>query len=204
MAIRRSSRRAEWKKFSAAFSEALGDVGEELTNFARMKLSEACKEWLTETDSEWPHTTTITRYGWGNTKTRGFGGDHFHPWYTGNLHDSIAVRIADKNRTVAVHFMPPKAEGVQHTSRGDGAIHDHIVGADWAQQEISKAEHVYLPGIQMQLVVGVPYARKVDESPRHKGYLSELQAQFFSHIEDTCELVIEGRYRTRIFRPKRK
>lgn len=198
MAVKQVNNRAEWKRFSAAFSEALGDVSEELTAAGRRILSDACETWIRETDAEWPHHSE---------KKNGakFGGDAMHPWYYGHLHDSIAVRIADKNRTVAIHYMPAKADPdhAQHTSRGDGTIHNHIIGADWAEREIANVSHVFLPGIQMQLVVGVPYARKVNESERHAGYLEELQAQFFSAIEDACENSMEPAFRRRIFRPKK-
>ncbi len=196
----RSGRTAEWKKFAAAFSEQLGDVGEQLTSFAKIRLSDACQEWLDETDSEWPQHTEMEN----GAK---FGGDHFHPWFYGHLHDSVAVRIADGNKTVAVHYMPASAdmEHTQHATASEaGRSYDHIIGHEMAVQEARNAESVFLPGIQMQLIVGVPYARKVNESSRHSGYLDELRVQFFSHIEDTIEESIEPDFRNRVFKPKKK
>lgn len=198
MAVRQTNRHASWKKFSAAFSDALGDVGEQLTAAGKRILTDACEEWLEQTDAEWPQHSE---------KPNGarYGGDAMHPWYLGHLHDSIAVRIAEKNRTVAIRYMPQKASSEpQHTSVGDGTVHDRIIGAEWAVSEARNAQYVFLPGIQMQLIVGVPYARKVDESGRHSGYLDELQAQFFSHIEDRCEIAMEPVFRSRIFKPNKK
>ena len=204
----RISVRADWKKFAASFSEALGDVGEQLTNFGKMKLSDSCKEWIRNTDSEWPHSTLITRPGkFSNVVQQSFGGDRFHPWYYGQLHDSIAVRIAEKNRTVAIHYMPASATKPQHATAEDaGMRYDNIVGAEFAVREAHNAEYYFLRGIQMQLIVGVPYARKVNESTRHAGFLNVLNADFFSYIEECVQDVIgdSPTNRTRIFRPKKK
>lgn len=204
----RTSAHADWKKFAASFSDALGDCGEQLTNFGKMKLSDSCREWIKKVDSEWPHHTEVTRIKWGrnNVVTSSFGGDRDHPWYSGQLHDSIAVRIAEKNRNIAVHYMPASATEPQHATVQDaGQRYDHIIGAEFAVREAYNAQFYFLRGIQMQVIVGVPYARKVDESPRHYGFLMNLQADFFSYIEDRVAEVIgdNGEYRTRMFRPRK-
>lgn len=204
----RTSAHADWKKFAASFSYALGDCGEQLTNWAKtILLPDTCQKWIKKTDSEWPHSTLITKPGKTRTVVQqSFGGDRDHPWYYGQLHDSIAVRVAESNRTVTVHYMPASATKPQHATVQDaGQRYDHIVGAEFAVREVHNAQYYFLRGIQMQLIVGVPYARKVDESPRHYGYLMNLQADFFSYIEDALADVFEDNpsARSRVFRPKK-
>jgi len=198
MAITAKGNLASWKKFSAAFSNALMDCGEQITAFAARRMTEESENWLRETDAEWPHSTTLKN----GAK---FGGDRWHPWYYGHLHDSIATRIAQKNKTISIRYMPEKASSTpQHTSRGDGSVHNRIIGAEWARQEIANAEHVFLPGLQAQLIVGVPYARKVNESSRHTGFLEELNNQFAAKIEEFIYSdEFSGRNRSRIFKPRK-
>lgn len=200
----------EWKKFAASFSSALGDCGEQLTNFSKtILLPDACRTWLHETDSKWPHGTLITRPGkTGGIVQQSFGGDRDHPWYFGQLHDSIAVRIAERNRNICVEYMPAKAEGgkAQHaTAKDAGQRYDHIIGAEFAVREAYNAQYYFLPGIQMQLIVGVPYARKVDESPRHAGFISNLREDMYSYIRMRLEDAYEGNssWRARVFRPRK-
>lgn len=199
----------DWKKFAASFSDALADCGEQLTNWAKMiMLPDACKEWLRKTDSEWPHSTLVTRPGKTSMVVQqSFGGDRFHPWYYGQLHDSIAVRISERNHDVAVHYMTPSATKPQHASVKDaGMQYDNIIGAEFAVREARNARYYFVRGIQMQLIVGVPYARKVNELPRHAGYLEVLRADFFSYLEDRVADTIGDNpsNRSRIFRPRKK
>ena len=194
----RISVRADWKKFAASFSEALGEAGEQLTGWAKGRLS----------DSEWPHNTLVTRPGKSSMVVQqSFGGDRFHPWYYGQLHDSIAVRISERNRNIAIHYMPASATIPQHaTAKDAGMQYDSIVGAEFAVREAHNAQYYFLRGIQMQLIVGVPYARKVDESPRHAGYLNVLKADFFSYLEECLDEAIgdNPRNRTRVYKPYKK
>lgn len=208
MAVRQVKGRSSWKKFSAAFSESLADAGEQCTGFGRRILTETCEEWLHKYDSQWPHHTTVTKIRWGknNVQRQMFGGDTFHPWYLGHLHDSVFVRIADGNRTISIQYMPQSASGAQHASSKDaGRTYTHIIGHDFAVQEAHNAEYVFLPGVQMQLGVGVPYARKVNESTRHHGFIEVMRADFFSDIEDRLMDVFgdNPKYRSRVFVPKK-
>ena len=200
MAVKQVNGHASWKKFSAAFSEALLSCGEELTAFGRRIMRESCEEWIERTDAEWPHSTELENGA-------RFGGDAMHPWYTGQLHDSVVVRVSEGNRTIAIQYMPTSAEGgPQHATAQDaGANYDNIIGAEWAMQIARQAEHTYWKGsraLQAQVFVGVPYARKVNELSRHAGYLDELNAQFASFLED--ELMIRSEeIRSRVIRPKK-
>lgn len=133
MAVKQIHGLAQWKKFSRDMSAALSSGCEELTNFGKELMIESCDEWIKKTDSEWPHSTALANGA-------RFGGDAAHPWYSGQLHDSVAVRVADKNRTVAVRYMPMKAEYKQHATAADaGANYNSIIGIDWAIDEVRKA-----------------------------------------------------------------
>lgn len=176
MAIQRSygGRMASWGKTYKAFSEALLDCGRQINERGKQYLIKDAETWLRDTDSEWPRHTE---------KKNGakFGGDAMHPWYLGHLHDSIAIRLAEGNKTIAIRFMPPAS------SDTEGQHMDHpkitgIIGSEWARDVAGRVEHTYWKGskaLQAQLIVGVPYAEKVNEEGRHAGYADELEAQFY-------------------------
>lgn len=162
------------------------DAGKQLTEIGKRDFTYLAQEYLSEVDAKWPHSTTVTRIKWGknNVQTARFGGDKEHPWYYGQLHDSVAVRIADKNRTVSVSYMPTRATAPQHTSKSDGVgEYKNIIGAEWAQIAAYNAQYYFLPGIQFQLIVGVPYAQKVNDSGRHHGFADSLMDDLVYKIE---------------------
>lgn len=204
MAVK-SGRHVKWGKFSAAFSEALLSCEEEITNFGRRLMREECAKWIQKTDSEWPHHTEAKSKK--NGRTMSFGGDAMHPWYYGQLHDSVVVRVSEGNKTIAIEYMPQRATTPQKATAADaGARYDRIVGAEWATLIAGRAEHTFWKGskaLQAQLLVGVPYAQKVNESPRHEGFLDELNAQFASYLEDQMTIRSEG-FKSRVIRPKKK
>jgi hypothetical protein len=90
--------------------------------------------------------------------------------------------------------MPEDADGVQ-TYEGMP-----IVGAEWAIREAQNMQRVlhFYPGVAATVVVGVPYADKVDQMPEHAGYMRELANQFASNVEDYFTKRA-GEYRTRVF-----
>lgn len=187
---KRTGRYHDWGKTYKAFSYALLNAGNALASDTKRDMAILSREFLGELDAEWPHRTTITRIGWGknNVSNRTFGGDRNHPWYTGQLHDSVAVRVAEKNKTVSVEYMNPSAGDAQHMSASDGMKIDHIIGADWGRQVATgKAPYYFLPGIQVQLIVGVPYAEKVNESDRHAGFMGALSVDLINKVDAWIE-----------------
>lgn len=180
MAIQRSygGRMASWGKTYKAFSEALLSCGRQINERGKQYLIKDAETWLRDTDAEWPRSTTATSK---NGRTMKFGGDAMHPWYLGHLHDSIAIRLAEGNKTIAIRFMPPAS------SDTEGQHMDHpkitgIIGSEWARDVAGRAEHTYWKGskaLQAQLIIGVPYAEKVNEEGRHAGYAEELESQFY-------------------------
>lgn len=180
----------DWKKTSKAFSYAFVNAGKKMTDFAGLELAIFAEDFLGELDASWPHSSSYTNVSVKNgvlsKATARFGGDRTHPWYSGQLHDSVAVRIANKNRTLAVRYMPPSPDTgkPQHMSASDGMKVDHIIGTEWARTAIHNAEYFFLPGLQIQLVVGVPYAEKVNESARHSGFFEIMTEDLVNKVDD--------------------
>lgn len=170
---RRTGTYHNWGKTYKAMSQALLNAGKALNSIASVELQEVSEKYLREEDAKWPHSTSLPNGA-------RFGGDAMHPWYSGQLHDSVAVRIMSSNRITSVHYMPPSpATGKpQHTD-----TIKNIVGAEWAR-EIAEAHgaRYFLPGVQVQLIVGVPYADKVNESGRHYGFADNLADELFSAV----------------------
>lgn len=184
-------RQIKWKKTVKGFSDALGYAGEHLTGWAKMWMSEATANALAQIDSEWEGETHWKRE---SGKISSFGGDKFHPWYTGQLHDSVAGIVSDQHRVISISYMPQVAIKPQ-TYQGQ-----IIIGHDWAQRQASIMSRTLrlVPGIVATVVVGVPYADDVEAMPRHAGYQRELSNQFVSNVEDYF-IIKAGEYRTRVF-----
>lgn len=181
----------KWRKAIQGFSDSLGYAGEHLNGWAREWMSEATEQALAQLDADWEGETHWKRE---SGKVSSFGGDHFHPWYTGQLHDSVAGIVSDRHRVVAIRYMNQAAHKPQTFN---GQI---IIGHDWAirgAQNIARALRL-VPGIKSTITVGVPYAEKVDEMPRHAGFIRELSNQFASNVEDYFMIKADG-FRTRFF-----
>lgn len=188
MAYKRS---IKWGKTVKGFSDALGYAGEHLSGWAREWMTEAVNDSLGQIDADWEGETHWKR---DSGKVSSFGGDHFHPWYTGQLHDSIAGIVSDRHRTISIQYMPQEATQPQTY---EGQV---IIGHDWAirkAQDLARTLH-FVPGIVATISVGVPYAEKVDEMARHQGYIRELNNQFVSNVEDFFTIK-SGGFRTRVF-----
>ena len=78
----RYGRRIKWRKSVKGFTDALGYSGEHLTGWAKMWMSEAVEDSLAQVDAQWEGETHWKRE---SGKISSFGGDHFHPWYTGQF-----------------------------------------------------------------------------------------------------------------------
>lgn len=180
-----------WKKTIQGFTYALGKAGEHLTGWAKDWMNESVAQAISEMDADWEHgTTKLSSKG----NFQHFGGSHFYPWYTGQLHDSVAGIVSDQHRIISVSHMP-KAAFTPQTYKGQT-----IIGAEWGERAAINMQRVlhFLPGIRATIVVGVPYAEDVDEMSRHSGYLRELSNQFVSKVEDYFTIKAGG-YRTRVY-----
>ena len=191
---------AKWNKFASAFSEALIDCGEQLTKQGETIMIRGCEEWLKKTNAEWPHSTSVVTR---NLRTQNFGGDHDHPWYTGQLHDSVAVRVADGNRIIATRYMPASATSPQTaTAEEAGRDYDRIIGQQFGILMAGRASRVAQKGTNAQMFIGVPYAQWVNEQPRHEGFINELNVQFISFLEDYFS-INNGAFRNLLVRPRK-
>lgn len=174
----RNQKYQDWGKTYKACSMALLGAGKALNQIATEELNDVARRFLREQDAQWPHSTQAQSKKSG--KTMLFGGDAEHPWYSGQLHDSVAVRISQKNRITGVHYMPPSPDTgkPQHTE-----TIKNIIGVEWAR-EIAEMHgpRFFLPGVQVQLIVAVPYAEKVNESSRHAGFVDHLADELFSSV----------------------
>lgn len=196
MAIRAINGRADWGKTYKGFSTALAEAGKILTKQGETVLTRACEDWLREVDSQWPrgqradqmnlNTGQVSR-SYKAYRTGYRGGNHFYPWYTGNLHDSFSTRVAVGNRTVSIRQIQPGASVGQYDKR-----FGYIDGYEWGLTAANRGQYVFLPGLQAQLYIGVPYAEKVDEMPAHAGYVKEFERDFASTLEGVMNYEFSG------------
>ncbi len=192
MAVKQVNGKASWGKTYKGFSQALAEAGAILTQQGATMLTQTCEEWLDEVDSQWPRgaraqdqmnlNTGRTQRAYGTYKSGYRGGDHYFPWYTGNLHDSFVTRIAIGNRTVSIRQMKQGATVAQFDKK-----YGAIDGSEWGLIAASRGSHVFLPGLQAQLYIGGPYAEQVNEMREHEGYLRQMERDFASTIRNRME-----------------
>lgn len=180
----RTGRYNEWGKTRKQFSYAFLEAGRRLTKVGVSAFSLVAEDFLAKADASWPHRVSTIRNGAKGATYQSYGGDAMHPWYTGQLHDSVAVRIAYKNQTMSVRYMPQSATAPQHTSSEDGIAMSNIYGHIEAQKAAEDARYYFLPGVQIQLIIGVPYAEKVDNSSRHQGFASSLMDDLVTEVDE--------------------
>lgn len=162
-----------WGDTYKAFSAELLRGAEKITKQGETILTKACESWLKEQDSNWPRH---------HLKQSGasFGGDRYYPWYTGNLHDSLATRVANNNRTISIRQMQPAATVAQ----SNGITHERVVGNYFGRMAAVRAAGAGAGyrGLQAQLFIGVPYAEKVNEMDTHEGYVEMMQDDFYTYV----------------------
>lgn len=163
-----------WNKFRIAFSSDLLKAGQKVTQEAEKELLDVSQKWLDKTDNEWPKDY----HGFMNA-----GGDDMHPWYTGTLHDSISVRIAEGMRTIGLRFMPRGATGPQTaTAQEAGRDYDNIVGYIQGRLVAGRATHVRQKALVAQMFIGAPYAQWLNMTGGrhgdHEGFALYLMRDF--------------------------
>lgn len=111
------------------------------------------------------------------------------PFYTGNLHDSIAAYISKSGRVIRACYMQQKATGPQHVTKISAPKTDNGESRYkkvWGYREAIKAVRNSKPlskGIGSTLIVAVPYAGAADEESSKPGYLDRLREMFNSTLE---------------------
>lgn len=185
MAVRPVNGRASWGKTYKGFSQALSEAGRVFTEQGVRIFTKACEQWLIDNNAQWPRGE-----GGGTFKSGYHGGNYYYPWYTGTLHDSIATVVSDRNRTLAIRYMQDMSRS--HAQRNQTYKGQEINGRLWAEEVARRSQYVFLPGIQMRLVIGVPYAEDVDRSPAHAGFINEFQRDFGSTMTSIAESRIKN------------
>ena len=144
----------DWRRASKAFQKELLSRSGEYSSEAARLFTGAAENYLTSVES------------YGRMAV---------PYYTGNLLDSIGVRVLKGNTIVAIRTMVDTTY-VQHATKPQ-----HMKGLYpiWGELEINK--RITRPsrrtnrGVVAQMMVGVPYAEEVDKT---HNYFQTLRQMF--------------------------
>ena len=107
------------------------------------------------------------------------------PYYTGNLLDSIGVRILQGNKLMKYRTM--ETEELLHATKPQ---HMNNLKNIWGRIEIMK--RINRPsrrtgkGLVSQMIVGVPYAQEVDWT---HDYFPELRDKFVNTMNETIQVL---------------
>lgn len=180
-----------WSKFRVAFSANLLEVGQMVTKEAESRLLRVSEDWLQKTDADWPRSDTPYLSG---------GGDDMHPWFTGTLHDSIAIRIGEGMRTIGLRFMPMGATGTQSaTAKEAGRSYEDIRGYVEGRLAAGRASRVRQNVLVGQLIFGAPYTQSVNTTggPHgdHKGFATYLAKDYLHDITQAMATLGNKAYR---------
>lgn len=185
MAVKHINGRASWGKTYAGFSQALTEGGKVFTQQGIKIFTNACERWLIDNNVQWPRGE-----GGGAFKSGFRGGNHYYPWYTGTLHDSVVTVVSDRNRIMSIRYMQDVS--ASHAQSDQTYKGQTVNGRAWAEEVARRTPYIFLPGIQMRLLIGVPYARKVDDMPEHSGYIKEFERDFGSTMTSIAESRIKN------------
>lgn len=115
------------------------------------------------------------------------------PYYTGNLHDSIAAYVSRSGRIIRAHYMPQEATEPQHVTKLSAtASSDSLSKNIWGYREAINAVRRSRPlarGIGATLFVAVPYAGAADERSSHPGYLEWIEETFGYEMDAAVKLL---------------
>lgn len=155
---------ADWKRASISFQKALLGTAKEYNKVASNLLTAASEIFLTNTEaSKWEI-----------------------PYYTGNLMDSIGVRILIGNRMVSYRTMVDTTY-IQHATKPQ---HMRGLYPIWGELELMK--RIMRPsrrvskGLVAQLMVGVPYAEEVD---RKRDFFDPLSKTFAYQMDKSLAIL---------------
>ena len=160
-----------WRKASKSFQEALFEAGRQISPVAITALDIAAGEFIWDVGSS--------------------AGDRGNvPYYTGNLLDSIGVRILEGNTIKS--FRTIGGEGIRHATKPQhmNGIKD-IWGYLEIMRRINRPSRRAEKSIVAQLMVGVPYAQEVDWT---HDYFSGLSDRFSSKMEQSLSVLKKYKY----------
>lgn len=170
MAIRPTD---DWRKASKSFQKYLISAGKDITNAAIFVMDQAAKDFLIEIESQ-PRTLV--------------------PYYTGNLMDSIGVRLLKGSRLVAYKTMAD-AVGLHATKpQRMAGVNGDIWGFVEIDKRIMRPSRRVSRGLVSQLIVGVPYADNVGGDEGEEGewentYFKELSDLFAQRMESRLQIL---------------
>ena len=188
MAVK-AGNRMYWGRASKGFAQALLDAGVTVKKKGAEILGTACDEAIKSLDWMWPRGANNGPY-----KSGFRGGDADHPWYTGNLHDSVAAGVADGIRLLAASYMTP---GAREDQRYRGT---KINGAEEGQEAMIRAVHTFGPGVgglRAMMVIGVPYADEVNRMDEHYDFASELEDYFVGEVESALSDLPKSQFKVK-------
>lgn len=115
------------------------------------------------------------------------------PYYTGNLHDSIAAYVSRSGRIIRAHYMPQEATKPQHVTKLSAtASSDSLSKNIWGYREAINAVRRSRPlakGIGATLFIAVPYAGAADQNSSHPGYAEWLEETFGYEMDTALKLL---------------
>lgn len=154
-----------WKKASKSFQTELLSRAGEYTNLAASILAKASEGYLLSIEP--------------------LGGVTI-PYYTGNLLDSVGVRILIGNRLADYRIMT-ETTYVQHATKPQHMAGQYPI---WGEVEIMRrilrSSRRTGKGVVAQLMVGVPYAEEVD---RTHDYFDELKDAFVKQMRGSLQVL---------------
>ena len=156
-----------WRKASKTLSKALSVAGEDYSDFAIGFMAFDARDFMVEV---------------------GAMNKSYFPVYTGNLHDSIGVRILRGNTikryVTMTEVLPKLAKKPQRMGN-----RRNIWGDEEIMRVINRPSRRTSKGVAAQLMVGVPYAESVDQKT---GYFEELYDVFANiittHLPDLAKI----------------
>lgn len=154
-----------WRKASKSFQKALFEAGKQVSTFA-----------ITALDSASWHFIWDIGYD-----PKGATGSI--PYYTGNLLDSIGVRILQGNTLMRYRTM--ETEELLHATKPQHMNNQKdIWGRIEIMRRINRPSRRTGKGVVSQLIVGVPYAQEVDWT---HDYFPELRDRFVNTMNETTQ-----------------
>jgi hypothetical protein len=156
-----------WRKASKSFQMALFEAGKQVSNFAIIAMDTASGQFIRDIGYD----------------PKGATGSI--PYYTGNLLDSIGVRILQGNTLMRYRTM--ETEELLHATKPQHMNNQKdIWGRIEIMRRINRPSRRTGKGVVSQLIVGVPYAQEVDWT---HDYFPELRDRFVNTMNETVQIL---------------
>lgn len=170
--------RTKWNTTARQFQEVLRNSAKDFNRHAEKLMVEVTEDFLKYVNSN----------------------GELLPYYTGNLHDSIAAYVSKSGRVIRACYMPQEATKPQHVTKltatktrkdNDDTRYKEI----WGYREAIKAVRNSKPlskGIGSTLIVAVPYAGAANEDSSKPGYIEQMRTTFNGML--TVQMLLIGQH----------